>query len=228
MKRLLLAATALLALAVTPAGATTINANQIGQSGTVSFDGRIDDVTDPVAAGLGTNVTLTLTGHNTQQNTWTFGYSVTNTSTLPAYQTWGFGFNTSPLIQNASMTGSVFNQAQVGGIVDGGINTSSFCGNAGLNCLFGAGDGLAQGATTTGTLTLDLVGQGDSFNLTGMFVLYEQPFPFALHDAVGLQTGQLNLQAAVPEASTWFMMIVGFLGLGLLGARQKLGGVRLA
>ena len=34
--------------------------------------------------------------------------------------------------------------------------------------------------------------------------------------------------AAVPEASTWFMMIVGFLGVGLLGARKKLGVVRLA
>ena len=34
--------------------------------------------------------------------------------------------------------------------------------------------------------------------------------------------------AAVPEASTWLMMIVGFLGLGLLGARKKLGVVRLA
>ena len=34
--------------------------------------------------------------------------------------------------------------------------------------------------------------------------------------------------AAVPEASTWFMMIVGFLSLGLVGVRKKMGAVRLA
>ena len=35
--------------------------------------------------------------------------------------------------------------------------------------------------------------------------------------------------AAVPEASTWFMMIVGFLSVGLIGMRKKAnGGVRVA
>jgi hypothetical protein len=34
--------------------------------------------------------------------------------------------------------------------------------------------------------------------------------------------------AAVPEASTWAMMILGFLGVGVMSMRKKLGGVRLA
>jgi hypothetical protein len=34
--------------------------------------------------------------------------------------------------------------------------------------------------------------------------------------------------AAVPEASTWAMMILGFLGVGFMGMRKKMGGVRLA
>jgi hypothetical protein len=33
---------------------------------------------------------------------------------------------------------------------------------------------------------------------------------------------------AVPEASTWAMMILGFLGIGGLGMRKKLGGIRVA
>jgi hypothetical protein len=34
--------------------------------------------------------------------------------------------------------------------------------------------------------------------------------------------------AAVPEASTWAMLILGFAGIGAMGMRKKLGGVRLA
>jgi len=34
--------------------------------------------------------------------------------------------------------------------------------------------------------------------------------------------------AAVPEPSTWAMMILGFLGVGFMSMRKKLGGVRLA
>jgi opacity protein-like surface antigen len=33
---------------------------------------------------------------------------------------------------------------------------------------------------------------------------------------------------AVPEPATWAMMILGFLGIGGLGMRKKLGGIRLA
>ena len=45
----------------------------------------------------------------------------------------------------------------------------------------------------------------------------------------GLSLGGVPVQqGSVPEASSWIMMIVGFLGLGLLGARKKLGVVRLA
>ena len=34
--------------------------------------------------------------------------------------------------------------------------------------------------------------------------------------------------AAVPEVSTWAMLILGFAGIGAMGMRKKLGGVRLA
>jgi hypothetical protein len=34
--------------------------------------------------------------------------------------------------------------------------------------------------------------------------------------------------AAVPEPATWFMMILGFAGVGFMGMRKKLGGVRVA
>jgi len=34
--------------------------------------------------------------------------------------------------------------------------------------------------------------------------------------------------AAVPEASTWAMLILGFAGMGLMGMRKKLGGLKVA
>jgi hypothetical protein len=222
VKKLLLACTALIALATAPASAVTITSAQVGQSGTQTFDGRIDDITDPVHAGISSSVTLTLTGVNTATNTWSFNYSATNTSTFSTYQLWGFGFNTNPLIQSASMTGSVFNNAQVGGIVDGGINTSSFCGNAGLNCLIGQGDGLGQGQTTTGTLTVDLFGSGTSFDMTTLFALYEKPGFQALDDAAGLASGTpITFAGGVPEPSTWAMMLLGFCGIVVMGAKRR-------
>jgi hypothetical protein len=41
----------------------------------------------------------------------------------------------------------------------------------------------------------------------------------SLHD---LQSGTLTLTAAVPEPSTWAMMILGFCGLGVMARRKKL------
>jgi len=40
--------------------------------------------------------------------------------------------------------------------------------------------------------------------------------------------GNLTTVGAVPEPATWAMMILGFLGIGAMGMRKKLGGVRLA
>ncbi len=42
-----------------------------------------------------------------------------------------------------------------------------------------------------------------------------------------LQSGTLSLTAAVPEPSTWAMMILGFCGLGIM-ARRRRAGARLA
>jgi hypothetical protein len=189
MKRLLLA-TAMLAALALPASAATLNSTQVGQSGTQTFDGRIDDITDPVTPGLSSSVTLTLTSVTTATNVWNFNYSATNSSTFSDYQLWGFGFNTSPNLTGATMTGSVFNIAQTNSFVDGGLGFMDFCGSAGFGCLIGQGDGLNQGLTTTGTLSLDFTGAfSGSIQLTDLFALYERPGLFALHDAAGLPTG---------------------------------------
>ena len=42
----------------------------------------------------------------------------------------------------------------------------------------------------------------------------------------GLDT--VNVAAAVPEPSTWAMMLLGFVGLGFVGYRRKRGAVRFA
>jgi PEP-CTERM motif len=62
---------------------------------------------------------------------------------------------------------------------------------------------------------------GDSLQMTNGFVFF----------TVGTRTqefGTLTAVAAVPEPSTWAMMILGFLGLGFMAYRRKQNGAALS
>jgi PEP-CTERM motif len=52
--------------------------------------------------------------------------------------------------------------------------------------------------------------------------------PFAADVTNGGATGPIGAVSAVPEPSTWAMMILGFLGVGFLAYRRKNGTLRLA
>jgi hypothetical protein len=89
------------------------------------------------------------------------------------------------------------------------------------------------GGTTEGSFTgaqLLSPGNGDQFSpLTNGYVNFTGAF-----DTVILGTGDTNaleidnISSAVPEASTWAMMIFGFLGVGFLAYRRKGTAFRLA
>ena len=224
MRKLLMLGGAILALMSTPVTAATINSTQVGQSGTQTFDGRIDDISDPVQAGLTSSVTLTLNSVNSSTNVWNFSYTASNTSTFSDYQLWGFGFNTNPNLSGATMTGPILNVAQTNSFTDGGLGITDFCGSAGFGCLIGQGDGLGQGSTTSGTLSLDFIGAfTGSIQLTNLFALYERPGFGSLHDAAGLPTGTpFALVAPVPTP----VLGAGLSGLliaalGLVGLHRR-------
>ena len=66
-----------------------------------------------------------------------------------------------------------------------------------------------------GTISLLLndvnVGPGDSANISGLFTVTAA-----------------NVTAAVPEPSTWAMMVLGFAGVGFMAYRRKQGSLQLA
>jgi len=84
---------------------------------------------------------------------------------------------------------------------------------------FDLGNGNQQNGFDFSTTKGEVITDIDLFlGVTGMINDFEH---FRI-DATPIPT------AAVPEASTWAMMILGFLGMGFVGMRKKLGNVRLA
>jgi len=166
MKNLLGAAVLLASTALTaPASAAVITTAQIGQTGTAIFDSEN-------ISGLSAAIAFTLQSVNTGTNTWTFAYSVDNTSTTPSSVTI-FGFNTDPNLVNVTATG-VFDVEASGQIPTGG--SLEFCAkDAGPdnNCTAGQGGVLPASPPATGTLVLDFAGSGTSIALTDFYVRYQ-------------------------------------------------------
>jgi PEP-CTERM motif len=139
---------------------------------------------------------------------------------------------------NASPTGSIFLFASDTGFTNGGPFALSMGGtNSGGS---GTETGKAWGGTTN--TALDITGNlfGSLGPFSGAFsgetnvslTPGMNPFSLTIGAAVmrttaGTSTGDLNL-SAVPEPSTWAMMVLGFAGIGFMAYRRKRTGFRLA
>jgi hypothetical protein len=162
-----------LAFAATPAlaDAITFDASDVGQTYTLNYDGSSDNTT---IQGLTAQTSFTLTGIS--GNTYTFNYSVTNTSGAPitAARVSGFAFDTNPDITTANSTGS-FGYTTVGGNYPNGIGEVDVCfkdANTG-SCAGGGGGGLALGDTGTGTFTLTFASPVAEVTLSDFYVRYQ-------------------------------------------------------
>ena len=221
MKRLLLAATALIALSGT-ASAVTITAADIGNTGVTTFNGLVGGNT--LVPELGGSMTLGLTSIGAG-NVWNFSYSFTNTTAQPFTSSIsGFGFNTAPELVGVSATG-LFANALMNVNVSGGVGHIDFCATAGPTCNGGASNGVDPGATVTGTFSLDFADLPalTSISITDGFIRFQEITGPGYNGASGVGFGDLTVTtvAAVPEASTWAMMLLGFVGIGALGMRQR-------
>jgi len=225
MRKLLLATTAFIALAA-PAGAVTITSADVGDTGTGTFNGLINGTT-PVPE-LGGSLMLGLTTVNFNTNTWTFSYSLTNTTDAPwTSEISAFGFNVDPTLNSATSTG-YFPKAVMNVNVSGGVGTMDFCATAGPTCNGGGSNGLVNDATGTGTFTLDFDGTANSstvITLDDFFIRYQAINGPGVSGGSGVGFGDVPPFgvpfSAVPEASTWAMMILGFLGVGFMAMRRK-------
>jgi hypothetical protein len=225
MRRLLLATTALIAI-TGASNASTITLDQIGQTGTGTFNGLVGGNT--LVPELGGSLTLGLASVDQVNNIWNFTYSFTNTTAQPfTASISAFGFNTAPDLQAVGATG-LFANALFGNVnVPGGFGKVDFCATAGPTCGGGASNGVDPGATVAGTFFLDfanappVVGE---VTLTDFFIRYQEITGPGFNGASGIGTSaDINLTAAVPEASTWAMMLLGFAGVGFMAMRKRNG-----
>jgi hypothetical protein len=196
-----LAAATLLAGAAN-AGIVTVSPTDIGHQYTMSYDGYADGSVIP---GLGGQTVLTLT--SASGTSYTFDYSVTNTSTAPidTSRISIFGFNTDPNISNATSTGT-FSQTATNANVPTGFGNVDVCFKdaGGQNsCSGGGGTGLQIGDTGTGTLTLNFTSVVDQLTLSDFFVRYQSiSGGGAPSSAIGRGTGSTSTGSSGSTGST--------------------------
>jgi hypothetical protein len=220
------------ALAASPASAvTTLDAGDVGQFGTTTILGQVNNAVYP---GLSGTLFLQLTSYTfaNNQTTLEFNYTIDNTSTVLSHIS-SFGFNTTPnaTVPENTITGA-FNQVNYNqnvafaGVID-------FCiGSADGNCNGGRPVGITESdPNQSGSFDLVFAGNQTSISLDQAFFRF-QGITAAGLSGVGINS-DVNINPTVvtpvPEASTWLMMIAGFLGIGGMAYRRnKQNPVRLA
>ena len=227
-----LAVVASLALASAPAlaDAITLGVGDIGSSYDFAFDGYSGGTT---VAGLTSTAKLTLTA--VTANSYTFNYSLTNTTSDPVNaRLSGFAFSTGPKIASASSTGA-FSYTTLGGSYPNGIGGVDVCfkdASTG-SCAGGGNGGLFDGQTGTGSFMLNFAQPLTALTLSDFFVRY-QSITGAGNITSGSGTGTLTTSGGststggtpVPEPG-----MIGLLGAALAGvafARRRRGQQQLA
>lgn len=184
------------------AGPITVSAANVGQSYAIGYDGYTQGT--GVIGGLTGQGTFTLTGVGT--NSYTFSYSLANTSSNPITNSRisGFGFNTDPNISSASSTG-VFDSAASGN-VPSGFGSVEVCfkgGGGSSNCAGGGGAGVNIGDSGTGTLTLNFSELPDQLTLSDFFVRYQSiEGAGSMTSAIGRGTPSSSTSSSSTSTST--------------------------
>ncbi|RVT90198.1 cistern family PEP-CTERM protein [Sphingomonas crocodyli] len=214
---------ALLATGAMPANAVS----------TISGSSVFLDASDPLAfnvdfAAQGANssgatgqATFNFLGASSGNTVYSFSYNIANTSTgLSSNSRLGaFGLNVSVDNPTLSATGTPFSAMTNGGNFNG-LGVRDLCFYAGPNCNGGgnAGINVATGEVN-GTFTLTFTSATSSLSLTDFVARWQA----AQNNG---STSGLGTPNAIPEASTWAMLLIGFAGIGLTArprrAREKL------
>lgn len=196
-------------LTATPAlAATFIN---VGDSSFVTFDGTVP--------GTSADLLLTLTGENNALNTFTFSYTLNNTSNAalnPTVRLNSFGFNDNQATTPTGSATGTFDTISFNENFPNSLGTRDACVNPG-NCL-GGPDGITVGTPAIGSFTLDYTGSGlTQLTLNNFVVRYISTGT----NSQGSGTGVGTEVPAVPEPSTWAMMLLGFSAIGFGMRRRK-------
>jgi hypothetical protein len=211
---------AMAAITVDPGtGSATISSGtNVGDNFTVNFDGS---ESGSVIPGLTSSLTLTFAGIS--GNSYLFDYLLTNTSTAPTTSSavTAFGFNIDP---SALLTGSSVNgtfQVVSSGQVSQGYNLEMcFKNGQNNNCAGSPGNqGVDMGTSGSGQIAIGFSSLPDQITLSDYLVRYQAV------NGSGSAVG--SPVPAVPEPSTWGLMLLGFGAIGV-SMRRKPKAVRLA
>jgi hypothetical protein len=194
------------------ASATITSDTTIGDNFTLNFDGSENGAVIP---GLTSSLTLTFEG--IQNNSYVFDYSLTNTSSSPttssAVTAFGFDINPNATLSSSSVDGT-FSVVSSGQVSQGYNLEMCFKNGQNNNCAGSPGNqGVALGDTGTGTITLGFSSLPDSITLSDYLVRYQAV------NGSGSAIGQPT--PAVPEPSTWAMMLLGFGAVGVSMRRTR-------
>jgi hypothetical protein len=198
---------AMAAITINPDGSATVSSGTtVGDSFQVDFNASENGVIPGVTSSL----TLTFAGIS--GNNYLFDYLLTNTSSSPATSSsvTAFGFDIDP---NALLTSSNVSGAFTvvsSGQVSQGYNLEMCFKNGQNNNCAGGTNGIAMGDSGSGQISLGFSSLPDSVTLSNYLVRYQQVNGSG--SAVGTPVG------AVPEPSTWAMMLLGF---GAIGASMR-------
>ena len=219
------------AFAASPAlaDAITFDASDVGVNYTLNYDGFSDATT---VSGLSATTTFSLA--SIAGNTYTFNYSVANTSTAPitGSRVSGFAFNVDPTISGATSTGA-FAYTTLNSSYPNGVGAVDVCfKDAGTgSCAGGGSGGLSQGTSGTGTFTLSFSQPVSAITLSDFFTRY-QSITGAGNVTSASGRGTLSSTSGgtqVPEPG-----MLGLLGTVLIGGaalhrrRQRRAVLRLA
>lgn len=152
------------------ADAITLDSGAIGQNYTFGYNGFSDGT---AINGLTALATFTLTGIT--PTSYTFDYSLTNTTSAPlTSRVSSFAFNTNPDIASATSTGA-YSYTTLSSNYPNGIGTVDVCfkdASTG-SCAGGGGGGVTTGQTGTGSFALNFSAPITSLTLSDFFVRYQ-------------------------------------------------------
>jgi PEP-CTERM motif len=230
-KLLAIAAAATVTFAATPAlaDAITVDPSKTGNVYAFSFNGYSGGTT---VSGLTGTATFTLT--STTANSYTFNYSVSNTTSSPlTSRISSFAFNTDPNIASATSTGA-FSYSTLNSTYPNGIGSVDVCFKdaATGSCAGGGSGGLAQGQTGTGTLTLNFASALSSLTLSDFFNRYQSitgaggvssaSGTGTLTGSSGGTTTSTSGGTQVPEPGVLGLLGGALLAMGLIRRRRQL------
>lgn len=218
-----LAAAAFMTFGTSASAAVVIDSvEDIGETYTIEFEGQVNGTAEPDITSI---LDLTFLSANANGSTYSFSYTLENTSTIAA-RLRSFGFN----VDNAKVTGGsatgAYPQARRGDNFPEGVGKldACFAADGGKKCT-GGPNGLLAGQSSSGTFTIALASGTDSLVLSKFTTRYQSVGPDEELSGIGNGT----VTQAVPEPGTWLMMILGFAAVGsMMRRRQQEARVRYA